>query len=406
MKKITMLALMIVLSISSSVYAGGVRCAAMGEVSSLIDTKNFSAFPQRLVTVGENSWVGFSDKGFWGGVRYHIFNDMAIQINASNYDSKDSRLSSYESSLDNENVATAYNRVNALWSMKLNSTMNVGTGIKFYSNSESSDDGDNAYDHSAWYFSMTPGATMELSSSEFIDAGLQFGFGTFSTERNFGDENTYEYDVAENDGWMDFALNARYYKTGDKVDYAPFFNLKYSTIGTTTPHEGVNNSSESKSKFSTTFGSGIHYKPADGVKVYNDVEFVIANESVNSDSGADENNTNEVSDFSFTVLPTYKMGVELFQKINKDEWYFNTLKIWGGFVKSFNVKSKSNDHADIEDGQEETWSYASTESGTAVTLGLAQIHDNFMMEQAVKISDFDDLAGSSFMLDLVYKFNK
>ena len=82
---------------------------------------------------------------------------------------------------------------------------------------------------------------------------------------------------------FNFGLNARYYKTGKKVDYAPYMRFNYSSFGYTVDvFNGMTTTSSDveSSQIDFTLGSGIHYKPADGVKVYNEFEFKLVLEMV------------------------------------------------------------------------------------------------------------------------------
>ena len=142
-------------------------------------------------------------------------------------------------------------------------------------------------------------------------------------------------------------------------------------------------------------GSGIHYKPAEGVKVYNEFEFRYQSYSqeVNQDTKV------ESSGSIMNLLPTYRMGVELTKEIDPKTWWgFDSVQLWGGFNKTFTgISWESGD----EERSEPTFNEVEVNTGAALQNG------NFKIEFQTTVGSlqFNQTPLQSMSFGLVYMFD-
>ncbi|HQO10683.1 MAG TPA: hypothetical protein PLK90_00045 [Clostridiales bacterium] len=423
MKKLTIiLSILAFLGLANAQFKNGLtnevpnlRVNAMGNVYSLIETSNYADFPQRLLTGQEGAWIGANFNSAWGLARFNLNNflslpvPMAWQISAEQMsDISIDDLFEYvgiggTGILDYDpagvfgTASIATNRINSIFSIGLKDNLLVGLGLKMYSNSnsEKNDVADYDYEHSFWGLETTWGGTMILDDKRFIDASIDLDFWSWDGSFDNGGTDVYETGFTECDGVMNIGLNARYYNTGAKVDYAPY--LKFNYLSASVKH-GINpttTASVDATVMNFTLGSGVHYKPADGVKVYNDFEFRYQN--LNQDYEGDE-----ASQTTMTLLPTYKMGVELVKDLNPEDFWFNSIQLWGGFSKTF---------ADITGETEDTESTEPTVEGVSITTGFAASKGNFKLEMSLddlrEITTVDPADNEiQFNLGLSYMFQK
>lgn len=427
MKKIVTLAMLTVLAAVSTLTAGAIRCEAMGNMTSLKDTRNFGTFPQLTLTGGESLVIGTGinagTTGF-GSVRYRMFDNMGLQVNVKTGDTKKNYdatpTDNHFSVSPSGNVSTtgflieAYNRADLLWSMDMGSGMLIGSGLKFYSNS-SSDKSDNIdAEHSIWYMGLRPGVTLPMSGND-LDLAMEIGFGSWEGKSETTSSNTttdnYKLNHFENDGWMDLTLNARYYMKGDKIDYVPFAAFNFNSAGKKGDMSTTASIKDSQSKMGFTLGSGIHLRPVEKINVFNELEFAYSNtteKSEASDTGFSMENENSSS--SFTLLPTYRAGVESIHNLDpKNNWLgCEQIKFWGGFSKAFNSKSTEDKSSmtvgpttTSDDTESSIWSESSE---VALTFGSAVSLSNMTWEFCYKYDE--TLATSSGKIDFVYNFKR
>lgn len=414
------------------------RVNAMGGVYSLIETSNYADFPQRLLTGQEGAWLGRSG-GVWGLARFNLNNfldlpmPMAWQVSAeqnsmvtindvfdyvglnywpvTNYDPDGSWGMAYEST----------NRINSYFALGLSKDLVAGIGIKLYSNGNSeevdyTDDtlgADYDWNNSFWGLETTWGATMVLDENHFVDASIDFDIWSFTSEYTIDGDDQYEEGIINCDGIMNFGLNGRYYATGKKVDYAPYMKFNYFSFSVSEDTETAPDVFEANkydgSLMNFTLGSGVHYKPVDGVKVYNEFEFRY--QSVTQEHKDEINTyTEDGSNSTMTLLPIYRMGVELTKEIDPKTWWgFNSVQLWGGFNKTFdniwNTYSYDNDEDDDFD-----YEYMDTEAtfeDVNITTGAALQNGNFKIEFETTVGalQFDQDPLSNMALGLVYMFN-
>lgn len=415
------------------------RVNAMGGVYSLIETSNYADFPQRILTGQEGAWLGRANGNVWGLVRFNLNNflslpkPMAWQISAeqnsmvtvndvfdhvgldwgvaNDYDPDGYfNLGSWEST----------NRINSNFAVGISDNLLVGLGLKMYSNgnAEEQDWNDDTlgwdydWNTSFWGLETTWGGTMILDDSHFIDASIDLDFWSFSAEYTVDGDDQYEEGIVNCDGIWNFGLNGRYYVTGTKVDYAPYMKFNYfsfeSSEDTETAPDVFEADKFSGSVFNFTLGSGVHYKPADGVKVYNDFEFRYQSISQERDN---ELNTTSTSwyDSRMTLLPTYRMGVELTKEIDPKTWWgFNSVQLWGGFNKTFDNLWSG---AEYDDDETDDFDYEESDTSPTyetvnVTTGFALQNGNFKIEFQTGMGNlqFDEAPLDNMSLGLVYMF--
>jgi hypothetical protein len=419
------------------------RVNAMGGIYSLIETSNYADFPQRLLTGQEGAWLGRANGDVWGLVRFNLNNflslpmPMAWQISAEqnsmvtiddvynhvgmgyfpqayNYDPDGFWGGAYEST----------NRINSYFAIGLSDKLLLGLGLKMYSNSNAvevdyEDDAlgaDYDWNNSFWGLETTWGGTMILDDNHFIDASINLDFWSFSSEFTFDGDDQYEEGIVNCDGVWNFGLNGRYYVTGDKVDYAPYMKFNYFSFEASEDRETAPGSGEyeadkfSGSLFNFTLGSGVHYKPANGVKVYNDFEFRYQSIAQERDNEINTTTRNHYES-RMTLLPIYRMGVELTKEIDPKTWWgFNSVQLWGGFNKTFD-----NVWAGFEYDDEETddFDYGTSNTNPTyetvnVTTGVALQNGNFKLEFQTDVSmlSFDVAPLDNMSLGLVYMFTE
>ncbi|MFA6652904.1 MAG: hypothetical protein WC212_04215 [Candidatus Delongbacteria bacterium] len=413
------------------------RVNAMGGIYSLIETSNYADFPQRILTGQEGAWLGTDRSNAWGLVRYSLNNflslpmPMAIQISAEQntmvtVDDLYTHVGLAGYWVPYTQFGAAYeatNRINTNFALGLSDKLLLGLGIKMYSNSNSYDEtngdenNEDSWEHSFWGLETTWGGTMILDDNHFIDASIDLDFWSWegSWERSApADVDLYETGFSNCDGIMNFGVNGRYYVTGEKVDYAPYMKFNYFSFSSSEDEEVALDEFEkyeyNGSVFNFTLGSGVHYKPADGVKVYNDFEFRY--QSI-SQEGTDayENWKGEASQTTMTLLPIYRMGVELVKVIDPKTWWgFNSVQIWGGFNKTFDNVWTSEDYDDLNvDDNDETDEYTNPTFETVnVTTGAALQNGNFKLEFQTSVIGlrFDEYALNNVSIGLVYMFEK
>ncbi|MBN1969096.1 MAG: hypothetical protein JXR48_00820 [Candidatus Delongbacteria bacterium] len=404
MKKLVALVLFVAVA---GVMASGLRCSALGGMSSLIDSKNISTFPQRTIMHGETAWFGSvpnSSSAIYGGVRYHMFDNMALQINASRSNSKSMP---FMNNLNDNFETSAFNVFDLSYSYKLDQNMIAGLALKYYYNDNSylneekesfsdpnintSSSSKDEFEHSIWYFTMNPGFTMKLDDKSFVDGVINFGFGSFSGESTtkttqvntstLTDESisidNYKVGVAESDSWFNFGFEARYSNSAifDNVDIVPYLSLNYTDFGTTTPDtlEVDNSVTEYSSSVSDdyevstlnfTLGSGVHWKVKENIKIYNELEFRYYNECNTNDlsekASAIIDLINETYSHSYSketnssttsLFPIYRFGLESTTKFEEDSWvskytFIDKMDLRFGFIKKFDSIFSSEEISD------------------------------------------------------------
>lgn len=427
MKKIVTLAMLTLLAAVSTLTAGAIRCEAMGNMTSLKDTRNFGTFPQLTLTGAENLSIGTginSGASGFGSVRYRMFDNMGLQVNVKTGDTK----TTYDgTAADNHftvspsgditttgSLTEAYNRADLLWSMDMGGGMLIGSGLKFYSNSSSEKSDYSDAEHSIWYMGLRPGLTLPMNGND-LDLALELGFGSWEGKSETTVSNTttdnYKLNHFENDGWMDMAINARYYMKGDKIDYVPFAAFNYNSAGKKGDISTTGNFKDSQSKLGFTLGSGIHLRPVEGINVFNELEFAYKN-TTHKVEGSETAASIETEDSksSFTLLPTYRAGVESIHNLDpKNNWLgCEQIKFWGGFSKAFNSESCEDKYSETigstttsSDSETSLWTSANE---VALTFGSAVSLSNMTWEFCYKYDDA--LSSSSGKIDFVYNFKR
>ncbi len=443
MKKIfAILGILAMFSLATAQFQGGLtpevpnlRVNAMGGVYSLLETSNYADFPQRLLTGEEGAWIGRAGSGEWGLVRFNLNNflslpmPMAWQISAEvnsmvtivdlynyvglpnwTYNQYTQMGASYEST----------NRINSNFAIGLSDNLILGLGLKMYSNSNAYDEtngddvNEDSWEHSFWGLETTWGGTLILDDRHFIDASIDLDFWSWdgSWKRTDPDNDFYEEGFSNCDGIMNFGLNARYYVTGDKVDYAPYMKFNYFSFESSVDEEVAVDEFEkykyNGSLVNFTLGSGVHYKPANGVKVYNDFEFRYQSASQEM-KDAYENWNYDMSQSRVTLLPIYRMGVEITKEIDPKTWWgFNSVQLWGGFNKTFDNVWTTSDWDDLNnDDNDETDDYTEeTFESVNVTTGAAFQNGNFKFEFQTTVGSlrFDEYALNNVSIGIVYLF--
>jgi len=425
------------------------RVNAMGGVYSLIETSNYADFPQRLLTGQEGAWLGRANGGVWGLARFNLNNflslpmPMAWQISAEQNsmitvndvfdhvgldwgvaNDYDPMIQLPDGSWINPwgGAYESTNRINSNFAVGISDNLLVGLGLKLYSNGNAgeedySDDAlgmDYDWNNSFWGLETTWGGTYIMDDSHFIDASIDLDFWSFSSEYTADGDDQYEEGIVNCDGIMNFGLNGRYYVTGDKVDYAPYMKFNYFSFESSEDHETAPGSGEfeadkfSGSVLNFTLGSGVHYKPAQGVKVYNDFEFRY--QSIAQERNNEPNtNSNTWYDSRMTLLPTYRMGVELTKVIDPKIWWgFNSVQLWGGFNKTFDNLWSGHEYDDDEtdDFDYEDSDTSATFETVNITTGAALQNGNFKFELQTTVGalQFNDYALDTISLGLVYMF--
>lgn len=416
------------------------RVNAMGGVYSLIETSNYADFPQRILTGQEGAWLGRVNGNVWGLVRFNLNNflslpkPMAWQISAeqnsmvtvndvfdhvgldwgaaNDYDPDGWWGGAYEST----------NRINSYFALGLRDNLLLGLGLKMYSNGNAEEEdydddtlgNDYDWNNSFWGLETTWGGTMILDDNHFIDASMNLDFWSFDSEYTVDGDDQYEAGIVNCDGIWNFGLNGRYYVTGTKVDYAPYLKFNYFSFESSEdtenpPGSGTFEADEfSGSVFNFTLGSGVHYKPADGVKVYNDFEFRYQSIAQERDNVINTY-TNNWYESRMTLLPTYRMGVELIKEIDPKTWWgFNSVQLWGGFNKTFDNLWGGSEYDDEEtdNNDYETEETDPTYETVNVTTGVALQNGNFKIEFQTDVSSlsFDEAPLDNMSLGLVYMF--
>jgi len=427
MKKIVTLAMLTVLAAVSTLTAGAIRCEAMGNMTSLKDTRNFGTFPQLTLTGAENLSIGTGinagTTGF-GSVRYRMFDNMGLQVNVKTGDTKTTykstaadnqfTVSPYGEIETTGSLATAYNRADLLWSMDLGSGMLIGSGLKFYSNNSSEKSEYSDAKHAIWYMGLRPGITLPMNGND-LDLAMEIGFGSWEGKSETTSSSTttdnYKLNHFGNDGWMDMAFNARYYMKGDKVDYVPFAAFNYNSAGRKGDISTTASIKDSQSKMGFTLGSGIHLRPVEGINVFNELEFAYKNtteklEASDTDFSKDVENISS----SLTLLPTYRAGVESIHNLDpKNNWLgCDQIKFWGGFSKAFNSESTKDKSSETigstttsDDTEASLWS---TSNDVALTFGSAVSLSNMTWEFCYKYDEA--LSSPSGKIDFVYNFKR
>ncbi|MCK4980120.1 MAG: hypothetical protein KAS62_06975 [Candidatus Delongbacteria bacterium] len=434
MKKVVMI--ITVLLLSTTVFAGGTRVNAMGGIFSLIESTNYSVFPQRLLTGSELACIG-DNGGEWGLVRLKLNNflnlpvPIAWQIKAE-YDEvwindlyNLVNLGGWYTGMQNGGgFDGASQRINSIFAVGINKELIVGLSVKMYSNSVTHEEDyvelvtetELAFDYSLFGLETVWGGTYMLGGDDFVDVGIIFDTWGWEVSRTVLDDEVYDVNRSKSDGIMKYGINARYYKTGAKVDYAPYIGFDTYSFNT---YEGIHDplvdleplTAEEKNKyegsvFNFKMGSGIHYKPAEGVKVYNELEF--AYQSVTATIDIWSVGKEEYVETMMTLLPIYRCGVEIIKEIDPKTWWgFNKVQLWGGFNKTFT--GEWNEYKYTPDGA--TFSPSDDNSlavdeGINVTTGAALSNGNFKFEFAMDVSAlaYDDAALNGVDFDLVYYF--
>jgi hypothetical protein len=314
MKKLTiMLSILAFFGLTNAQFQGGLtnevpnlRVIAMGNVYSLIETSNYADFPQRVLTGQEGAWIGTNRSNSWGLARFNLNNfinlpvPMAWQVSAeqmsmvtinqlfdhvglgavADFDPEGTWGMAYEST----------NRINSAFAFGIKDNLIAGIGIKLYSNGNSEKDDNAEFENSFWGLETTWGGTMIFDDNHFLDASVDLDFWSWDAMYEVGGTDMYEFGYSECDGVMNFGLNARYYATGAKVDYAPYAKMNYFSFSVKEEIDPNTTGKADGSLFNFTLGSGVHYKPADGVKVYNEFEFRYQNISQKYDAGTESEN--------------------------------------------------------------------------------------------------------------------
>ena len=381
MKKIVFSILVLIVT-TSSLFASGIRCSSLGGISSLIDSKNISTFPQRTILHPEVFYAGSSLNTeyslVYGGVRYHIFDNMAIQFNASQNNTKS--LPEVTPSME-DFVTSGLNMFDVSYSYKFNSKMLFGASLKYYYNgTEYNTDGSSSTtttngsstvtnsssntsdtNHSIWYLNFNPSMTFQIDDKTFVDGVINLGFGSFSGEskssynyqngsvNSSGSTDHYEYGTTEADSWYNIGFEARYYSKDfmKDIDLVPYTAVNYTNYGIVTPDtldEGSgfanfissDDTDQSLSNLNFKLGSGIHWKISKTVTVFNEFEFNYSNRTElveRAASYADSLETGSLSESvelyssSMTLFPTYRLGIESAHEFTENNWIKNYLFI-------------------------------------------------------------------------------
>ncbi|NOR44679.1 MAG: hypothetical protein GQ534_03755 [Candidatus Delongbacteria bacterium] len=424
MKKVVMI--LTVLLLSMTVFAGGIRVASMGGVYSLIESTNYGDFPQRLLTGGELACIGAKGAtGSWGLVRMKLNNFLELPIPMAWQIKADFDMITIDDLYDDVNMpgfipalpwgyGESSQRINSIFAFGINKDLIAGLNIQMYSNSADFD-GDVAgdetiYDHSFWGLKTVWGATMMLGGDDFVDFGLVFDTWNWDISSTIAGDDQYVTNESHCDGIMKIGLNARYYKTGEKVDYAPYMKVDMFSFSATRGEDedgdvltAERTDTYDGTAMNFTLGSGVHYKPAAGVKVYNEFEFKYSSVTTTTDI-----NGNKLEDYenTMTLLPTYRFGVELLKDIDPKIWWgFDKAQLWGGFNKTFEDIWGQNERqvgagvvTDLE--TEATW------EAVNITTGAALSNGNFKFEFTTALNNlrFDDTALNNVAMDMVYYF--
>lgn len=433
MKKLTIvLSILAMFGITNAQFSNGLtnevpnlRVNAMGGVYSLIETSNYADFPQRILTGEEGAWIGTDRSNSWGLVRFNLNNFLSLPMPiAWQISAEQSSMVTIDQVFDHVGLGAfanydplgdwgdafeSTNRINSNFAVGLSKDLIAGVGLKLYSNGNSRTDDNSEYEHSFWGLETTWGATMMLGSDDFIDASMDLDVWSWDGTYEINNVDQYEFGYTECDGVMNFGLNARYYNTGTKVDYSPYMKFNYFSfsalqgeqdVDPATPGDQNGDYTYEGSLFNFTLGSGVHYKPADGVKVYNEFEFRYQSVSQLTDEGTEE----EDYKTTMTLLPIYRMGVEITKEIDPKQWWgFNSVQLWGGFNKAFTDISGQNEQGN------NTIEYTDpTMEEVSVTTGAALQNGNFKMEFCTDIQNlqFDDAALNSVSIGLTYMFQK
>ncbi|MCD4819908.1 MAG: hypothetical protein K8S23_14590 [Candidatus Cloacimonetes bacterium] len=403
MKKLFLLMVLTSLVIGS-LFAGGTRCKAMGDVSSLIDSKNISTYPQRLINYSSCLWLVQTDKedvygnvttSHSSGVRYMIKENYAIQINAAKGENKGTANWDY-----NYQSLTAYNRLNVVLATKM-AGFDLGFKVKLFSNStydkektivDSTTTNNTELDLKIRYYDFGFGLTKDLDSNKFFDMSLDFGIGSWDGSYTVNDSDYFEYGQYENDGWSNLKFNGRYYVKGETVDYTSYVGYGFNSKKQTRPFNEDLTGKYEDSDWNILGGIGIHLKPVKGVKVYNDIELSYRKVNDNYDDN-DSNNDNETieTDSYRSLLPTYKVGAELCHKFNEDK-FFELIKFRGGFNRSFTKHSYTYEDYNSE-GEGFMRSY---DNEIKMTYGVAIHKHNFSLEFTGTTADVFTLQGTYF----------
>ena len=425
MKKVVMI--LTVLLLSMTLFAGGTRVSSMGGVFSLIETTNYGVFPQRLLTGSEMFAIGnHNTKGAWGLVRLKLNNfldlpiPMAWQIKADYDELSIGQLYGQVNmpnylSVPEDAYDRASQRINSIFAFGINKDLLAGISLQMYSNSMDFDGENGAgdeyvYDHSFFGLKTVWGATMMLGGDDFVDFGILFDTWSWDVSQTVAGDDMYATGISECDGIMKFGLNARYYKTGEKIDYAPYMKFDVTSFSVLVdvdedldPLTVERTDNYDGSAMNFVLGSGVHYKPAKGVKVYNEFEF--AYNSISTVTKID-NSEEEDIETTMTLLPTYRCGVELVKEIDPKTWWgFNTAKLWGGFNKTFE-DIWTQDERGVAGGVVADLATEETFETVNVTTGAALVNGNFMFEFTTNIGNlnFDETALNNVTFDMVYKF--
>lgn len=426
MKKVVMILTVLLLSISA--FAGGIRVKSMGGIYSLIESTNYGDFPQRLLTGSELACIGAKGAtGEWGLVRMKLNNFLELPIPIAWQIKADFDMVTIDDLFDDVNLAPFFvpanpwgygestQRINSIFAFGLSEELIAGISIQMYSNSSSFDGEDGfgnelIYDHSFWGLKTVWGATMMLGGDDFADFGLVFDTWSWDVSRTEAGVDMIEVGESQCDGIMKFGLNARYYNTGTKVDYAPYMKMNmYSFSATTGASEAAPNTSAERtdtydgSVMNFVLGSGIHYKPAEGVKVYNEFEF-----AYNSVTTTTEINSNKEEDIvnMMTLLPIYRCGVEIVKELDPKIWWgFNQVQLWGGFNKTF-YNLWGQDETNGGTGVVTDEFTDPTIEDVNVVTGAALSNGNFKFEFTTDLNNlgFDDAALNNVEMDLIYYF--
>ena len=426
MKRIVLVvSIMAIFGFANAQFQGGLtnevpnlRVSAMGGVYSLIETSNYADFPQRILLGGEGAWLGRANTGVWGLARFQLNNflelpmPMAWQVSVeqssmvtindlfdhvglgwfASFDPLGEFVPAYE----------ATNRINSNFAIGLQNDLIAGLGLKMYSNSNSFSNDTEDMSHSFFGLETTWGLTMILEDNTFLDASIDFDYWKWDADYTASTVDQYMYNYTQCDGVFKFGLNGRYYKSGDKVDYSPYMKFSYFSFSSSEKDNlggdppTIGNYTYDGSVFDFQLGSGIHYKPSDGVKVYNEFEFRYQSVSQEVNQGTKEESSGSV----MTLLPIYRMGVELTKDVDPKIWWgFNSVQLWGGFNKTFTGFSR-------ESGNEERSEPTFTD--VSVTTGAALQNGNFKFEfyTTVGALRFDDYALNNVAIGLVYMFEQ
>jgi hypothetical protein len=449
MKRTTVvLSILAMLGFANAQFQGGLtnevpnmRVNAMGGIYSLIETSNYADFPQRLLTGQEGAWLGTNRSNSWGLVRYNLNNfldlpmPMAWQISAEQntmitvsdlYAHVGLPNWTFQPYMQFGAAYEATNRINSSFAMGLNEKLLLGIGLKMYSNSnaydETNGDGNNedSWEHSFWGLETTWGGTMILDDRHFVDASIDLDFWSWngSWKRTApADADLYEEGVSNCDGILNFGLNARYYVKGDKVDYAPYMKFNYLSFESSVdeniaipPAEDFQKYGYNGSFMNFTLGSGVHYRPAEGVNVFNEFEFRYQSASQEM-ADAYDNYKYEANQSRVTLLPVYRMGVELIKEIDPKTWWgFNSVQLWGGFNKTFDNIWTSEDYDDLNNDNNDGTDEFTNETFEVVNVnvGAALQNGNFKLEFQTSVLGlrFDDYALNNVSIGLVYMFQK